>query len=289
MGFNHRMKPSLSLVIITLNEENNIARCIKSVPFASEVIVVDSFSQDQTTQIAHGLGAKITKREFSGYRDQKQFALEKATGDWVLSLDADEALSPLLQDEIQESLQSETFEAYRMPRLSFHLSKWIRHGGWYPDYQTRLFKRNKAHWIGGAVHEHVEIKGTVSDLKHDLLHYVFRDLDDQIETNNEFSSLGAKELLRRGEKFSSIKLIFKPLFKFLECFVWKAGFLDGPEGFIIALGASQSLFLKYAKLWEAQVVTARTVYRELSLKKKMIRVKSPDPRSPSPSEYHPGL
>ena len=258
------LKLMLSLVVITLNEEHNIARCIKSVPFASEVIVVDSFSSDKTKEIAESLGARVIQRPFAGYRDQKQFGLEQATETWVLSLDADEALSPLLQDEIKSTLLNPALDSYEMPRLSFHLGKWIRHGGWYPDFQHRLFKREKASWTGGDVHEFIKVEGTSGRLKSDLHHYVFRDLDDQIDTNNEFSSLGAKELMRRGAKFSLLRLIFKPIGKFFECYIWKRGFLDGPEGFIIALGASQSTFLKYAKLWESQVVRARTIYHDLS-------------------------
>jgi glycosyltransferase involved in cell wall biosynthesis len=253
------MNLSLSLVIITLNEERNIERCIKSVPFASEIIVVDSFSQDRTVQIARELGAKVMTRPFDGYRNQKQFAHEQVSSEWVLSLDADEALSPLLQDEIKNVLTQpvQQVSGFRMPRLSFHLGKWIRHGGWYPDFQTRLYKKNKASWVGGVVHEHVAVDGIVTDLNSDLQHYVFRDLDDQIDTNNEFSTLGAQDLMRRGCRFSVFKLVFKPVGKFFECFIWKRGFLDGPEGFIIALGAAQSMFLKHAKFWEARVVSAK--------------------------------
>jgi glycosyltransferase involved in cell wall biosynthesis len=244
-------KLPLSLVIITLNEETNIVRCIESAPFASEVIVVDSLSTDRTVEFAEKHGARVLKHKFQGYRAQKQFALDEASQPWVLSLDADEALSPELQAEIAAVVSESSHDAYRMPRCSFHLGRWIRYGGWYPDFQTRLFRRERARWTGGEVHERPEIKGTVGTLKADLLHYVFRDFDDQIDTNNEFSSLGARELLRRGDSFSLWRLVFKPLGKFFECYIWKRGFLDGAAGFIIALGASQSLFLKYAKLWEA--------------------------------------
>jgi glycosyltransferase involved in cell wall biosynthesis len=245
------MKIPLSLVIITLNEEANIARCLKSVPFAAEYILVDSLSTDRTVEIAKSLGARVETRPFTGYRDQKQYALSLATGPWVLSLDADEALSPELAIEIQEVLKNPTHEGYRIPRCSYHLGRWIRHGGWYPDYQNRLFKKEKSSWQGGHVHEYMEIKGSIGTLKHDLYHYVFRDLEDQIDTNNEFSTLGAQELVRQSRPFSTLKLVFKPLGKFIECYIWKRGFLDGPAGFIIALGAAQSLFLKYAKHWEA--------------------------------------
>lgn len=251
-AFQSSTRLSLSLVIITLNEEKNIERCIRSVPFASEVIVVDSFSRDRTAEIAASLGAKVLAREFMGYREQKQFALEQATQEWVLSLDADEALSVELQYEIPLLLHRPEVDGFRIPRCSFHLNRWIRHGGWYPDYQSRLFRRQSGSWAGGQVHEHVQIQGRIETLTHDLQHFVFTDLEDQIDTNNEFSTLGALELQKKGERFSALKLVFRPLGKFLECYVWKKGFLDGVPGFVIALGAAQSLFFKYSKLWELE-------------------------------------
>jgi glycosyltransferase involved in cell wall biosynthesis len=250
------MKVALSLVIITLNEENDIARCIESVPFAQEIIVVDSLSKDKTRDIALKLGAKVIEKQFLGYRAQKQFAIDQATCEWVLSLDADEALSSDLQSEILAHLLNLEFQSrfngFKMPRLSFYLGRWIRHGGWYPDYQTRLFKKDKGVWTGGAVHESVEVDGSVGKLKGDIHHFVFRDLNEQVNANNEFSSLGSAELLKKAKNFSLLKLVFKPIGKFIECYLWKLGFLDGVQGFIIALGASQSIFLKYAKLWEAK-------------------------------------
>jgi len=243
-------KLPLSLVVITLNEERNIERCIRSVPFAKEIIVVDSFSEDKTVKIAETLGAKVIQRKFTGYRDQKQFAMEQAKESWILSLDADEALSPDLKRELPHLLLRQDADGFRIPRCSFHLNKWIRHGGWYPDYQNRLFKRGLGKWVGGEVHEHLEISGVVVTLEHDLQHFVFSGLSDQIDTNNEFSSLGAKDLKAKGESFSILKLVFRPMGKFLESYFWKRGFLDGAPGLIIALGAAQSLFLRYAKLWE---------------------------------------
>jgi glycosyltransferase involved in cell wall biosynthesis len=247
------MKSPVSLVIITLNEERNIARCIESATFAEEVIVVDSFSRDKTVTIAEKLGAKVIQREFKGYREQKQFAVSQAKGPWILSLDADEALSPSLQFEIMDVLKNPQFDSYRAPRCSYHLGRWIRHGGWYPDYQLRLFRKDRGAWTGGAVHEHVTVAGTTGTLKNDIHHYVFQDLEDQIDTNNEYSTRGAHELINRGEKFSMVRLVLRPLGKFLETFLWKRGFLDGVPGFIISLGAAQSLFLKYAKLWESRL------------------------------------
>ena len=228
-------KMPVSLVVITFNEEKNIERCIRSVPFATEVIVVDSLSQDRTTEIAVGLGARVIERNFEGYRNQKQFAIEQATQPWVLSLDADEALSAELQAEILRALHRPEFDGFRIPRCSHHLDRWIKHGGWYPDYQTRLFKKDSGRWVGGEVHEQAMVDGTLGTMESDILHFVFEDLTDQIETNNEFSSLGAKQLKMKGEAFSFLKLALRPVGKFFECYIWKKGFLDGSAGFIIAL------------------------------------------------------
>lgn len=245
------MKKSLSLVVITLNEEKNIERCLKSVPFASEIIVVDSGSQDRTQEIAKSFGAKVFTEKFRGFGAQKNFAAQHTSNDWILSLDADEALSPELAEQIQHVLNSpeEQEDAYSMPRLSFHMGRWIRHGGWYPDRQIRLYNKSRAKWDSQPVHEKI-IAARVSKLPGALHHWVFRDLHHQIETNNRYSGLGADRLVEEGWPFSLMKLLFKPWSKFLETYILKRGFLDGMPGFIIAVGAAYSVFLKYAKLWE---------------------------------------
>lgn len=239
------------MVIITFNEQNNIEKCIKSAPQVSEIIVVDSFSKDDTAKVAERLGAKVYHREFKGFREQKQYACSLATQPWILSLDADEALSPELQNEMDELFSKKQLAmGYRIPRLSYHLGRWIRHGGWYPDYQTRLFNKESYEWVGGEVHEQVKIKGSVETLKNNLEHFVFDDLRDQMSTNNLYSSKGALQLYKENKKFFVTKLVFKPFWKFVECYFLKSGWKDGVAGFIIALGAAQSMFMKYAKLWE---------------------------------------
>lgn len=242
----------LSLVVITKNEAHNIARCLNSVPFAAEKIVLDSLSTDKTVEIAKSCGAQVFQEEFRGFRDQKQRACELAKNDWVLSLDADEALSPELADEVQELLSKEPeFFSYEIPRLSWHMGRWIHHGGWYPDRQTRLFHRKHCRWEKGHVHEKVQ-SPNCGRLQGKLHHFVFDNLSDQIRTNNIYSSLGAKDLFERGERVSVLQLLHKPFGKFIETYVLKRGFLDGMPGFIIAVGAAYSMFLKYAKLWELQ-------------------------------------
>lgn len=245
-------KRPISLVIITLNEEENIARCIKSVPWADEVIVLDSGSTDRTREIAESLGAKVHVQDFLGFRDQKQKATDLAKNDWILSLDADEALSLALSQEILYTFDTTPIQdGYTMPRLSFHLGRWIKHGGWYPDRQLRFFNRKQAKWAGGHVHEHIEC-ANIGRLKNNLLHYVFRDLKHQVDANNRYSTLGAQDLYDRKKKFSIVKLIVKPVSKFLETYIWKHGFLDGLPGFIISVGAAYSVFLKFAKLKELE-------------------------------------
>lgn len=203
------MEQKLSLAVITKNEESNIKRCIQSVPFADEVIVVDSGSTDRTVQIAESLGAKVIEQPWLGFQGQKQLALEACRNDWVLSLDADEEVSPELASEIQQVLKSvhlNEFDAYKIPRLSFHFQRWIRHGGWYPDFQIRLINQKRARWAGGKLHEFVEAS-SIGTMKTNMHHYVFRDLSHQVQTNDYYSTLGARELIEKNHKFSILKLI----------------------------------------------------------------------------------
>jgi len=244
----------ISVAIITFNEENNIKRCIDSIKdIADEIVVVDSLSSDKTCEIAENLGAKVIEQKFLGHIKQKQLAVDSCKNDWILSLDADEELSSQLQLEIKELIkQPLKYDAYIMPRVSFHLGRWIRHGGWYPDAKIRLFNRKKAHWGGYNPHDKVIVDGSIGKLKGDLQHYVFKDLRHNIDTNNSYSSIMAEDLDKDGKKFSFVKLILKPIGKFLEVYIYKRGFLDGMPGFIIAVGASYSMFLKFAKLYEIQ-------------------------------------
>ncbi len=249
-------KLPISLVIISLNEEVNVERCIESCPWASEVVLLDSGSTDRTVDLATSKGAKVYIEKFRGYREQKQRATDLAQNNWILSLDADEALSPELSKEIQLLFEnSPTKDGYEIPRKSFHMGRWILHGGWHPDRQLRLFNKEKAKWAGGNVHEYIEITSEAQQtglLKNSILHWVFDDLTDQVDTNNKYSSFGARDLLDRGKKFSILKLITKPISKFLETYVVKRGFLDGLPGFIVAVGAAYSVFLKFSKLWELE-------------------------------------
>lgn len=245
-------KLPISLVVITFNEEANIERCLKSAPFVDDIVVVDSHSTDHTVQIAQNAGARVIQEKWRGFGPQKRFATNLAKNPWVLSLDADEALSPELAAEIFESFADlDPQTGYLIPRRSYHMGRWINFGGWYPDLQLKLFNTQHAQWTEAEVHEAIKVPKTQA-LKRDILHWVFESLSDQVVTNDRYSTLSAQQLHAQGKRFSYLKLFFKPLGKFLETYIVKQGFRDGMPGFIIAIGAAYSLFLKFAKLWEIE-------------------------------------
>jgi glycosyltransferase involved in cell wall biosynthesis len=240
----------ISVVIITKNEERNIGRCIESVLFADEIIVYDSCSIDQTAHIASKLGAKVSVGEWMGFGPTKRHATSLASHDWILSIDADEEVSGPLKNELlsrRDSLNPEV--GYRLPRLSNYLGRWVHHGGWYPDYQLRLFNRKHSHWTEDMIHEKVKAKNTENFSNH-LNHYVFESVDHQVQTNNKYSTLQAMDMHRRGKKFSWFHFFTKPYVKFIECYFLKLGFLDGWVGYLIARNAAYSVLLKWAKLKE---------------------------------------
>lgn len=247
-------RPSLSVTIVTLNEEKNIARAIESVrSFAQEILVVDSGSQDRTREIAEHLGAKVLQNPWRGYGQQKNFAQDHASHDWILNLDADEEVSPELAQEIQTVLerdQDANVQGYLLPRLSFYLGRWIRHGGWYPNRLVRLANRKHARWSEPDVHEEWVVRGAVQVLQNDLLHFPFQDIREQVDTNLRFSRLGFEALKKKGQTKSFLKLLLKPVGKFLETYLIKRGFMDGLAGFIISVNAAHSIFLKYAYFFE---------------------------------------
>ncbi|MBX2993370.1 MAG: glycosyltransferase family 2 protein [Bdellovibrionaceae bacterium] len=247
------MKLPISLVVISKNEELNIERCLKSAEnLVSEMLVLDSGSSDKTVEIAQKAGARVLETSWEGFGAQKARGAREAQHDWILSLDSDEALSPELAAEIHAKFSSLDPKAgYEMPRKSFHMGRWILHGGWYPDRQLRLFNRAHSMWNQAPIHEKVECARR-ERLNHPLLHWVFRNLHHQIDTNNRYSSLQAAQAVHGGREASLLMLIFKPWSKFIECYVWKRGFLDGIPGFIIAVGAAYSVFLKWAKIWETK-------------------------------------
>ncbi len=244
---------AISAVIICYNEEEKIERALSSLlGVADEVVVVDSGSQDRTLEICRRYTDRVFQRPWSGYRSQKQFACDLAHHDWILSLDADEELSPELKDEIVgwKALDSVPYGGYQIPRLSFFLGRWIRHTTWYPDWQLRLFRKSRGSWQGGRLHESFKVEGTTGQLRGHLLHYSYSSVSEFIEQLDRFSSLAAEDLRDRGVRAGVGRLLFDPTLVFLRNYVLTAGFLDGIPGFAVSVLASVSTFFKYLKLHE---------------------------------------
>jgi glycosyltransferase involved in cell wall biosynthesis len=238
----------ISAAIITLNEQGNIARAIESLRCCDEVIVVDSGSQDRTMEIASKLGARIVETNWMGYAAQKNFAAEQASHDWILSIDADEALSEALEAELwQLKKTGPRYDAYTFPRMAQYLGRWILHSGWYPDRKVRLYDRRKARWVGRYVHESVQVDGTVGHLDCNLLHYTIDSLSQHLRTMDRYTTLAAEEIVAQGRKIGWEDLILDPPWTFFRTYVIQAGFLDGWEGLIIAYMAAFYNFVKYAK------------------------------------------
>ena len=243
---------AISICIICFNEEKNIRRCLESATWADEIIVVDSMSQDKTVEIAREYTDKLYQKAWPGYVDQKNFAISKTNGKWILSVDADEEITATLRDEILgEIKKADAKDGYRIPRRSFYQGRWINHSGYYPDRQLRLFRRKRGHWTGERVHERVDIQGSIGDLKKDLLHYPYKGvISGQLQTVNSFSSLMAEDMYERGKHYHISLLLLRPTFKFFEVYLLKLGFLDGLAGFIIAVTSAYAMFVRYIKLRE---------------------------------------
>ncbi|MEO7984010.1 MAG: glycosyltransferase family 2 protein [Bacteroidota bacterium] len=246
----------LSVVIITFNEEQNIQRCILSVKdIADEIIVLDSFSTDQTANIARELGAIVFQEKFRGYIGQKNLAMQLASHNYILSLDADEALDKTLIDSIAVAKKTFSSRAYQMNRCTNFCGRFIRHGLWYPDKKIRLFDRRGATWAGMNPHDRIELdKGLHAPLrlKGEILHYSFNTVDDLIWQNNRLSSIAASSLYAKGTRGSWRKMIINPLWAFINGYFFRKGFLHGADGFSIAIHTSHQVFLKYSKLYRLQ-------------------------------------
>ena len=238
----------ISATLITCNEERRIARAIESLRCCDEIVVVDSGSTDRTVEIAQQLNARVIESPWPGYAKQKNLAAAQAANDWILSLDADEALSEALEAEIwQLRKRGPEFDAYTMPRMAQYLGRWILHSGWYPDRKVRLYDRNKASWVGEFVHESVKVTGTVGHLKSNILHYTCESLSEHVRSVDRYTTLAAQEVASRGERIGWSRLILEPGFTFVRAYLFELGFLDGLEGLMIANMAAMYTFLKYAK------------------------------------------
>ena len=241
----------LSVFIITLNEERNIAACLESVCWADEIVVVDSGSRDKTLEICRHFGCRIFQQPWLGYGAQKNFALDKCSHQWVLSLDADERLTPELQAEIRQLLrQSPACDGYELNRQNFFLGRWIKHGGWYPDYLVRLFRRGAGRFEERLVHESVRLQSRPGRLKHHLRHYTYRSLNDYLQRMQRYCELGARQMAREGRRAAYTDLLGHPLGTFFKMYLLKQGFRDGYHGLLLAGLYSFYSFVKYARLWE---------------------------------------
>ena len=249
------MHVQLSAVIITFNEEKNIKRCLDSlIGVVDEIVVVDSFSTDDTKKICAQFDVKFIEHAFEGHIEQKNWAKAHAKYDHIISLDADEALNEELSKSILTIKSNWEFEAYSMNRLTNYCGKWIRHSGWYPDVKIRLFDRRKGNWGGVNPHDKVILNDKVQ-VKHiagDLLHYTFYTREEHIKQIHKFSTIGAKALHKNGVKSSWVKLVIKPAARFIKAFILLKGFLDGWEGLAISRLSAYANYLKYSKLLKLQ-------------------------------------
>jgi len=242
----------LSAVVITLNEESNIAACLESINFADEIIVVDSGSSDRTIELAGKYTGAVLQNPWQGFGAQKNFGIARAKGDWILSIDADERVTHELAAEIKSAVSSGgNVDGYYLPRLASFCGHWIRHCGWYPDYQLRLFRKARGEFNGRPVHEGVIVNGRTGFLKNDLMHYSYDSISQYFEKFNRYTNLSAAELSSK-RKFSFLRMLGSPVSYFIKSYFLKLGFLDGVPGLIVCIFGSYSNFVKYAKLWELQ-------------------------------------
>jgi len=246
--------PPVSGVVICLNEADRIGRCLESLSFCDEIVVVDSGSADGTRELARKYTERVIEQPFLGYVKQKNFALEHAKNDWVICLDADEALSPELAANVRGALSRNdgTVSGYSLDRVTQYLGVWHDRGEWYPDWQLRVFRRSRGRWGGLDPHDRVELAGPVERLPGRLLHWNYRNLSDHIQTMDRFSARMARSLADSGVRFRLRDLVFRPLARFLKSYVLRQGFRKGIPGLVVSVAGAYYVFMKYAKLWELE-------------------------------------
>ena len=241
----------LSATIITLNEENNLRACLESLGFADEIIILDSGSRDQTLTIAREFTDKIYQEPWQGFARQKNLAQEKAQGPWILNIDADERVTAGLQEEILSVLKEDSFRVgYRIPRKNFFRGQWIRHSGWYPNYQLRLYRKEAGTFAPREVHEQVIVQGKIGSLKHPLEHFTYNSVSDYLKRMDRYSDLSAKQYHQEGKRVSWPEILARTQFTFFKMWVLQKGFLDGANGLVLAALYSYYTFVKYIKLKE---------------------------------------
>ena len=245
----------ISCFIICLNEEKNLRRCLESVSWCNEVVIVDSGSTDQTLEIAKEFAGKVVYNKWQGFVKQKALGLSLCQEEWALNLDADEVVSPELRKEIEDVIGTDKADkkginGFYLSRVVFYLGKWWRKGTWYPEYRLRLVRKSATVWGGNDPHEKALVKGKTASLKCELLHYSFRDISDQIARLNDYSTKSADNMFSRSVRFSLLKLFLRPLFHFIKSYIFKRGFREGLAGFTVACFEAYYVYLKYIKLWE---------------------------------------
>jgi (heptosyl)LPS beta-1,4-glucosyltransferase len=243
----------ISATIIVRNEERNIAEVCETVAWADEIIIVDSDSTDRTVEIARNYTDKIFNRPFRGYKDKHEFADSQTTGDWIFWIDADERVTSELRDTIENAKRRDPAtlpDGFRIARRTNYLGRWIRHSGWYPDYQMRLYRKAASYWDGVSPHETARVRGQVERLPGEFLHYTKRDLSEHHRVLDEYTTLAAEYHLQKNRRVSGIQLFVISVAAFIRTYLIKQGFRDGVPGLIIAIFTAYSVFLKYAKIWE---------------------------------------
>ncbi len=247
-------KIPVSVYVLTSNNGRTIEQCLKSVAWAEELIIVDSFSQDGTFEISQHYTDKVYQKKWEGHRAQYQYAADLATREWIMFVDADEEVPLELVEEIRSVLGQgdPPFDGFFVYRRTYYLGKWIRYGGWNPDGEIRLYRREKGRWEGG-LHAKVAVDGNVGFLKKQYLHYTYGNISDQIQTIDKYSQIAAEDLARSGKAFSLFRLFFHPPFRFIKEYLFKSGFRDGLPGLIIIVSTMFYVFIKYAKLWELTI------------------------------------
>ncbi len=243
---------ALSVIIIVKNEAEHISRCLESVAFADEIIILDSGSTDNTLEICKQYTQQVFSTDWQGFGVQKQRALDKAKSNWVLSVDADEQITPELRNEIQAAMLQPKIFGFEIPRLSSYCGKQILHSGWHPDYVLRLFQRQYGSFTADIVHERVLVTGKIQQLNNPILHEAFVDATEVLSKINHYSSLGAQKLYAQGLRTSLKQAIFKACWSFIRTYILKAGYLDGQHGLMLAISNAEGTYYKYLKLLALQ-------------------------------------
>jgi (heptosyl)LPS beta-1,4-glucosyltransferase len=251
----------ISVKINVYNEAHNIAAACESVAWADEIVICDSDSTDNTIEIARRYTDKIFNREFRGYKDKHQYSDAQTTSDWIFWLDADERVTPELRTAIEALRQCAPAtlpDGFRIARSTRFLGRWIKHSGWYPDYQMRLYRKAASYWDGVAPHETARVRGSVETLSGELLHYTSESLSDHGRRMDSYTTLAAEYLHQHGKRVRALDLFILPLAAFVRTYLFKQGFRDGMQGLIIAMFTAYSVFLKYAKVWEKRYQAKET-------------------------------